>query len=191
MAKTIAEKIFAAHLRDQPTEDNAILDLDVVMCHEITTPIAIMDLVEKGMDEVFDPGKIKAVIDHVTPAKDSKPPPKGKSCGIGRNGIKLTTFSISARTESVTHCFRKKVLSAQDIRLSWEILIPARTELSAPFAAGVGTTDLEVGIYKGVCSFRSPQTIRIEITGALQPRVTAKDVILAILSKKFRLTGNR
>ena len=48
MGKTIAEKIFAAHLRDTPSPDNMVLDLDVVMCHEITTPIAIMDLVEKG-----------------------------------------------------------------------------------------------------------------------------------------------
>lgn len=55
-----------------------ILDLDVVMCHEITTPIAIMDLVEKDMDSVFDTSKIKAVIDHITPAKDSKTAMQGK-----------------------------------------------------------------------------------------------------------------
>ncbi len=78
MGQTIAEKIFAAHLRDKPSPDNMVLDLDVVMCHEITTPIAIMDLIEKGMDSVFDTTKIKAVIDHVTPAKDSKTAMQGK-----------------------------------------------------------------------------------------------------------------
>ena len=78
MGKTIAEKIFAAHLRDTPTPNTMILDLDVVMCHEITTPVAIMDLVDKGMDSVFDKTKIKAVIDHVTPAKDSKTAMQGK-----------------------------------------------------------------------------------------------------------------
>ena len=30
------------------------------------------------MDRVFDPAKIKAVIDHVTPAKDSKTATQGK-----------------------------------------------------------------------------------------------------------------
>jgi len=44
MGQTIAEKIFANHLRDSPTPDNMVLDIDVVMCHEITTPIAIVDL---------------------------------------------------------------------------------------------------------------------------------------------------
>jgi 3-isopropylmalate/(R)-2-methylmalate dehydratase large subunit len=55
MGKTIAEKIFAAHRRDNPSGENVVLDLDVVMCHEITTPIAINDLVERGLDKVFDP----------------------------------------------------------------------------------------------------------------------------------------
>ena len=72
MGKTISEKIFAAHLRDQPTPDSYVLNIDVVMCHEITTPIAITDLMAKGLDQVFDADKIKAVIDHVTPSKDSK-----------------------------------------------------------------------------------------------------------------------
>ena len=39
------------------------------------------------------------------------------------------------------------------------------------FAAGVGTTDLEVGILKGVCAFRTPQTIKIVLNGTLKPGV--------------------
>ena len=72
MGKTIAQKIFESHLVDSPFEGTSILKLDRVFCHEITTPIAINDLVDRKMDRVFDPTKIKAVIDHVTPAKDSK-----------------------------------------------------------------------------------------------------------------------
>ena len=51
------------------------------------------------------------------------------------------------------------------------------------FAAGVGTTDLEVGILKGVCSFLTPETIKINVTGELKPGVYAKDVILSIIAK--------
>ena len=72
MGKTITEKIFDAHLKDEPFEGTRVLSLDVVMCHEITTPVAIADLEWRGKDRVFDKTKIKAVIDHVTPAKDSK-----------------------------------------------------------------------------------------------------------------------
>ena len=48
------------------------------------------------------------------------------------------------------------------------------------FAAGVGTTDLEVGILKGVCAFREPKSIKVNITGQVQPGVFAKDVILKL-----------
>ena len=78
MGRTIAEKIFDAHLLDRPFEESFILKLDVVFCHEITTPIAITDLMARGKDKVFDPDKIKAVIDHVSPAKDSKTAEQGK-----------------------------------------------------------------------------------------------------------------
>ena len=49
------------------------------------------------------------------------------------------------------------------------------------FAAGVGTTDLEVGILKGVCSFRNPKTIKFVLNGKLKDGVYAKDVILFII----------
>jgi len=51
------------------------------------------------------------------------------------------------------------------------------------FAAGVGTTDLEVGILKGVCAFKEPKTMRIDLGGKLRPGVTAKDVILSVIAK--------
>ena len=72
MGKTITEKIFESHVVDEPFSGTKVLSLDVVMCHEITTPIAITDLQARGKDRVFDALKIKAVIDHVTPPKDSK-----------------------------------------------------------------------------------------------------------------------
>ena len=78
MGRTIAEKIFASHLVDQPSDDMHVIRLDAVFCHEITTPIAINDLMSRGKDRVFDPSKIKAVIDHVTPAKDSNTAIQGK-----------------------------------------------------------------------------------------------------------------
>jgi 3-isopropylmalate/(R)-2-methylmalate dehydratase large subunit len=188
MGKTIAEKIFAAHLRDKPTEDNMILDLDVVMCHEITTPIAIMDLVEKGMDRVFDRSKIKAVIDHVTPAKDSKTATQGKIMRDWAKRHQIKDF-FDIGENGVCHAlFPEKGF----VRPGYTIIMGDSHTCThgafGAFAAGVGTTDLEVGIYKGVCSFRAPKTIRINIFGTLQPRVSAKDVILAIV-KKLSVNG--
>jgi 3-isopropylmalate/(R)-2-methylmalate dehydratase large subunit len=51
------------------------------------------------------------------------------------------------------------------------------------FAAGVGTTDLEVGILKGVCAFQYPGTIKFVLDGKLPAGVTPKDAILTIIKQ--------
>ncbi len=188
MGKTIAEKIFDSHLRDQPSSDNMILSLDVVMCHEITTPIAIMDLVEKDMDRVFDADRIKAVIDHVTPAKDTKTATQGKIMREWARRHKIKDF-FDVGENGVCHAlFPEKGF----VRPGYTVIMGDSHTCThgafGAFAAGVGTTDLEVGIYKGVCSFRAPETMKINITGQLQPSVTAKDVILNII-KRISVNG--
>jgi 3-isopropylmalate/(R)-2-methylmalate dehydratase large subunit len=188
MGQTIAEKIFAAHLRDTPAPGSMVLGIDVVMCHEITTPIAIMDLMEKGKDRVFDPSKIKAVIDHVTPAKDSKTAMQAKIMRdwARRHGIK--DFFDVGRNGVCHALFPEKGF----IRPGYTVIMGDSHTCThgafGAFAAGVGTTDLEVGILKGVCAFRAPETMKIEITGTLPKGVYAKDVILNII-KQLTVNG--
>ncbi len=188
MGKTIAQKIFAAHLRSAPSPENMVLDLDVVMCHEITTPIAILDLMEKGMDRVFDPAKIKAVIDHVTPAKDSKTAMQGKIMRDWAKRHKIVDFFDIGKNGVCHALFPEKGF----IRPGYTVIMGDSHTCTlgafGAFAAGIGTTDLEVGILKGVCSFRSPETMKITLTGALATGVTAKDVILAVI-KKISVNG--
>ncbi|MGN0849930.1 MAG: 3-isopropylmalate dehydratase large subunit [Victivallaceae bacterium] len=188
MGKTVAQKIFDAHLVDQPAEGVNVIRLDRVFCHEITTPIAINDLVERGKDRVFDPTKIKAVIDHVTPAKDSKTAEQGKTLRdwARRHNIK-DFFDIGAN--GVCHAiFPEKGF----VRPGFTVIMGDSHTCThgafGAFAAGVGTTDLEVGILKGVCTMRTPDTIKINVTGKLPEGVYAKDLILAII-KKLTVNG--
>ena len=181
MGETMVQKIFNVHLRDIPSDENVVLDIDVVMCHEITTPIAINDLVERGLDQVFDSTKIKAVIDHVTPSKDSKTAIQAKILRdwASRHNIK-DFFDIGAN--GVCHAlFPEKGF----IRPGYTVIMGDSHTCThgafGAFAAGVGTTDLEVGILKGVCSFRIPETMKINIIGTLPKDVYAKDVILKII----------
>ena len=181
--RTLAEKIFESHLVDKPFGEAWVLRLDAVFCHEITTPVAINDLVSKDMDRVFDPAKIKAVIDHVTPAKDSKTALQGKILRdwARRHGIK-DFFDIGRN--GVGHAlFPEKGF----VRPGYTIIMGDSHTCThgafGAFAAGVGTTDLEVGILKGVCAFKPPVTMRINLEGHLKPGVTAKDVILAVIAE--------
>lgn len=181
MGKTLAQKIFDAHTVDTPAPGVRVLSLDRVFCHEITTPIAINDLVAIGKDRVFDPTKIKAVIDHVTPAKDSKTAEQGKTMRdwAKRHGIK-DFFDIGEN--GVCHAiFPEKGF----VRPGFTVIMGDSHTCThgafGAFAAGVGTTDLEVGILKGVCTMREPATIKVVLNGKLRAGVFAKDVILAVI----------
>jgi len=183
MGQTIAEKIFASHLVDEPFPGTKVLKLDVVMCHEITTPIAIADLQERGKDRVFDPTKIKAVVDHVTPSKDTKTATQAKMLRdwARRHAIK-DFFDVGAN--GVCHAlFPEKGF----IRPGYTVIMGDSHTCThgafGAFAAGIGTTDLEVGMLKGVCAFREPKTIRFNVFGTLPKGVYAKDIILHIIGQ--------
>jgi 3-isopropylmalate/(R)-2-methylmalate dehydratase large subunit len=182
MGKTIAEKIFDSHKVDNPFGDIHVIRLDAVFCHEITTPVAINDLVARGMDRVFDPTKIKAVIDHVTPAKDSKTAMQGKILRDWALRNKIKDFFDIGQNGVCHALFPEKGF----VRPGYTVIMGDSHTCThgafGAFAAGVGTTDLEVGMLKGVCAFHYPESIKVEISGALPQGVYAKDAILAVIS---------
>jgi len=183
MGKTIAEKIFDAHFVDNPCDDIYVIRLDAVFCHEITTPVAVNDLVSRGKDRVFDASKIKAVIDHVTPAKDSKTALQGKILREWARRNEIKDFFDIGRNGVCHAIFPEKGF----VRPGYTIIMGDSHTCThgafGAFAAGVGTTDLEVGILKGVCAFQYPKTLKIQITGSLPEGVYAKDVILSVISR--------
>lgn len=188
MGKTLVEKIFEAHRVDMPYPDTHVLKLDRVFCHEITTPIAITDLIARGKDRVFDPNKIKAVIDHVTPAKDSKTAEQGKIMREWARRHNIKDFFDIGRNGVCHAIFPEKGF----VRPGFTIIMGDSHTCThgafGAFAAGVGTTDLEVGILKGVCAFKSPKTIKFVLKGDLKDGVYAKDLILFII-KEISVNG--
>ncbi len=183
MGKTIAEKIFASHLRDEPFEGTKVLAIDRVLCHEITTPVAIADLESRGKDRVFDNTKIKAVIDHVTPSKDSKTALQAKMLRDWARRHDLKDF-FDVGHNGVCHAlFPEKGFIHPGFTVIMGDSHTCTHGAFGAFAAGVGTTDLEVGILKGVCAFREPATIRVNLNGQLSAGVYAKDVILFVIGQ--------
>ncbi len=183
MGKTTAEKIFDSHRIDSPSEGIEVIKLDRVFCHEITTPTAIVDLMERGKDRVFDPSKIKAVIDHVTPAKDSLTATQGKVLRDWARRHDIKDFFDVGRNGVCHAIFPEKGF----VRPGFTIIMGDSHTCThgafGAFAAGVGTTDLEVGILKGICAFKSPKTMKINVTGKLPAGVYPKDIILSIIGK--------
>lgn len=183
MGQTIAEKIFTAHLVDTPSPGVNVIRLDAVFCHEITTPSAILDLMARGKDRVYDASRIKAVIDHVTPAKDSKTATQGLILREWARRHDIVDFFDIGRNGVCHALFPEKGF----VRPGYTVIMGDSHTCThgafGAFAAGVGTTDLEVGILKGVCAFHAPETLKVVVTGKLAPGVFAKDVILSLIGR--------
>jgi 3-isopropylmalate/(R)-2-methylmalate dehydratase large subunit len=136
---------------------------------------------------VFDATKVKAVIDHVTPSKDSKSATQAKILRDWARRHNIKDF-FDVGYNGVCHAlFPEKGF----IRPGYTVIMGDSHTCThgafGAFAAGVGTTDLEVGILKGVCAFRPPLSIRVDINGEMPKGVYAKDVILEVIR---RLTVN-
>jgi 3-isopropylmalate/(R)-2-methylmalate dehydratase large subunit len=132
---------------------------------------------------VFDPHKIKVVIDHVSPAKDSKTAVQGKILREWARRNRIEDFFDIGRNGVCHALFPEKGF----VRPGFTVIMGDSHTCThgafGAFAAGVGTTDLEVGILKGVCAFHLPKTIRVDLSGTLKGGVYAKDVILCVIGQ--------
>ncbi len=132
---------------------------------------------------MFDPSKIKVVIDHVSPAKDSKTALQGKILREWARRHNIPDFFDIGRNGICHAIFPEKGF----VRPGYTVIMGDSHTCThgafGAFAAGVGTTDLEVGILKGVCAFHHPLSIKVNISGRLPEGVYAKDVILSIIGR--------
>jgi len=180
--KTAFQKIVDAHLQKILPDGRMVLGLDWVWCHEITTPNAILDAQERGCDVVFNPNKIKAMIDHINPAKDTLSAIQGKIIRewCKKHGIEF----LDVGRNGICHA----VIPERGWILPGQIGIMGDSHTCThgafcSFAAGVGTTDLENGIITGLWVCPPQKVIRINIAGKKPANVFAKDIILALIGK--------
>jgi len=185
MGMTITEKILAKAAGKESVTAGELVDacIDVVMCHDVTTPPAISMLVEKGLDKVFDKDKIIVTPDHFQPAKDVK------SAELHRR------LDLWARRHEITHYYKvgragvcHALLPEQGHIRPGEVIVGGDSHTCtygafAAFSTGVGSTDLAAAIATGKLWFKIPASVKLVLNGSLGPGVYSKDVILAIIAR--------
>ena len=176
------QKIIDTHVLKTLDDGRMVLKLDRVWGHEITTPNAILDAESRGVDVVFDPNKIKTMIDHISPAKDTLSAIQGKIVREWSQKHQIEFLEVG--TNGVCHAIipEKGWILPGDIGIMGDSHTCTHGAFCA-FAAGVGTTDLEAGIITGLWICPPQKVIRVNFTGALPPNVFAKDLILTLINK--------
>ena len=185
MAMTITEKILAAHSGRESVKPGELINtkLDLIMCHDVTTPAAISMLAEHGLDKVFDPEKIVVTPDHFQPAKDIASAELHKRLDDWCKKHKIKHYYPIGKA-GVCHA----LLPEQGHILPGQTIIGGDSHTCTygafgAFSTGTGSTDLAAGIATGELWFRVPSTLKFVLEGELGPGVYSKDVMLAIIAR--------
>src|SRR5260370_38021200 len=69
--RSLFDKVWDAHVVEELPGGNALVFMDLVVAHEITTPPGAIAIEKEFDDKLYAPERIVAMIDHVAPAKDA------------------------------------------------------------------------------------------------------------------------
>lgn len=178
MKKTLTEKIFSKKLgRDVSAGETILCDVDLIMSHDTTTPLAIQSFEKLNTDKLHA-DKVVIVFDHIVPA----PHPAGAELHKSvyafaeKYGIRRVHYG-----EGISH----QIMAEKGYLTPGSVLVGADSHTCtagafAMFGTGMGSTDIAVAWATGQTWFRVPETIRINIRGELPKHTSSKDLILTI-----------
>ena len=185
MGMTLTEKILARAAGRKKVVPGELVDakIDIVMCHDVTTPPAISMLEEKGIDKVFDPEKIVVTPDHFQPAKDIKSAELHKRLHDWAIRHKIKYYYKLGRA-GVCHA----LLPEQGHIRPGEVIVGSDSHTCTygafgAFSTGIGSTDGAAAIATGQLWFKVPVSMKFILNGSLAPGVYSKDVILAVIAR--------
>ena len=195
VAKTLFEKVWDTHQVVAETVDTpAVLFIDLHLIHEVTTPQAFSELRERGL-KLRRPDLTLATMAHSTPTRTAQVfggqpitiesaakqiSPLERNCA--EFGVQLLGLQNAQR--GIVHIIGPELGATQPGKTI--VCGDSHTSTHGAFGAlafGIGTT--EVGhVFATQCLLqRKPRTMAINVSGRLQPGVSAKDLILAIINK--------
>jgi len=181
----IVEKILArASGRDEVSPGEIVeASVDVAMIHDLTGPLAIESFRKIGAEKVWDSQRIVVVLDHLVPANSVKSAELHK---IVRNFVeeqKIDNF-YDIGHGGICH----QVMPEKGHVRPGELIVGADSHTCTygafgAFATGIGSTEMAAVFVTGTLWFRVPEVIKVNVTGRFQDFVTAKDLILNIISR--------
>lgn len=187
--KTIFEKIWNNHLVDQEKGKPSIIYIDLHLLHEVTSPQAFEGL-RLSNRSVRRPNLSFATMDHNVPTKDRyniKDPISKKQIETLETNCKefnVTLYDLKSPDQGIVHVVGPEL----GLTLPGKTIVcgDSHTATHGAFGAlafGIGTSEVEHVLSTQCLQQRKSKTMNVSITGTLGYGITAKDIILAIISK--------
>jgi 3-isopropylmalate/(R)-2-methylmalate dehydratase large subunit len=188
--RTIVEKIWDSHVVAEQPGAPSLIYIDLHLCHEVTTPQAFQTLRDRGL-KVRRPDLTIATMDHSTPTTPHNLPildPIGKAQldQMEKNcadfGIPL--YNLTSDKQGIVHVMGpEQGLTQPGMTIVCGDSHTATHGAFGALAFGIGTS--QVGhVLATQCLLQQPsKSYAIRVEGKLQPGVTAKDIILAVIAR--------
>jgi 3-isopropylmalate/(R)-2-methylmalate dehydratase large subunit len=178
---TIIEKIIAVHSNQQTVKPGDIVDvvIDTRAARDFGGANVVKNLIDNGL-KIDDPQKTIFTFDCNPGGSDQKYAANQHYCRLYARENNIRVFDVDAGIG--THL-------AIDNGLAW----PGSTFVStdshanimgaiAAFGQGMGDQDIAAAWAKGAVWFKVPYSVKINLTGTRPANLTAKDIVLNLLS---------
>ncbi|MCX9191808.1 3-isopropylmalate dehydratase large subunit [Carbonactinospora thermoautotrophica] len=190
MGRTLAEKVWDAHVVRRVEGEPDLLYIDLHLIHEVTSPQAFEGLRLAGR-KVRRPDLTIATEDHNTPTLDidkpiADPVSRTQIETLRRNcaefGIRL--HPLGDENQGIVHVIGPQLgLTQPGMTI---VCGDSHTSTHGAFGAlafGIGTSEVEHVLATQTLPLRPFKTMAVTVNGRLPQDVTAKDLILAIIAK--------
>jgi 3-isopropylmalate/(R)-2-methylmalate dehydratase large subunit len=188
--RTLVEKIWDTHVVTRDPGAPAVLAIDLHLVHEVTSPQAFTGLRARGIG-VRRPDKTVATADHGTPTT-----PRGlpimdlqAAAQIGQLETNCRDFGIplhafGSDTQGIVHVIGPELgLTQPGMTIVCGDSHTATHGAFGALAFGIGTSEVEMVLATQTLLQRQPKTYEVRVDGRLNPGVSAKDIILALIAR--------
>ena len=187
---TLFDKIWDKHVvqivEDGPTQ----LYIDLLYCHEVTSPQAFDGLRARGL-KCYRPQQIYCMPDHNTPTHDQDKPitdpvSKKQVDTLKSNAAEfgLTHFGMMDQNNGIIHVVGPELgLSLPGMTIVCGDSHTSTHGAMGAVAFGIGTSEVEMVLASQCILQQKPKSMRITVNGKLGKGVTAKDMALFLMSR--------
>jgi 3-isopropylmalate/(R)-2-methylmalate dehydratase large subunit len=188
--RTLFDKIWDAHVVERKEGYPDLLYIDRHFIHEVTSPQAFDGLRQRNLP-VFRPRQTIATADHNVPTLNQHLPISDRLSAfqvakLEENcsdfGVEL--YGLGHHKQGIVHVIGPELGITQPGMTI--VCGDSHTSTHGAFgtiAFGIGTSQVEQVLATQCLLQYKPKTMKIEVNGSLAPGVTAKDIILYIISR--------
>jgi 3-isopropylmalate/(R)-2-methylmalate dehydratase large subunit len=188
--RTILDKIWDEHVVLEEPGAPAVLAIDLHLVHEVTSPQAFEGLRRRGLT-VRHPERTIATADHSTPTHDRSLPILDQQAAfqvgqLARNAEQfgIPFYGLGSDRQGIVHVIGPELgLTQPGMTIVCGDSHTATHGAFGALAFGIGTSEVEMVLATQTLLQRKPKLFEVRVDGQLRPGVTAKDIILALISR--------